>query len=161
MVEKIAPAIRSRMMASIRGKDTAPERAIRRMLHTMGFRFRIHRRDLPGNPDIVLPRHRLAILVHGCFWHRHPDCRFTTSPKTNTSFWQAKFKNNVRRDTDVLGQLDEAGWRTLVVWECSVKADTVGRPRLPRLLQLAIASRKRHIQIPGATPRRRNNKSKN
>jgi DNA mismatch endonuclease (patch repair protein) len=161
MVEKIAPATRSRMMASIRGKDTAPERAVRRMLHTLGFRFRIHRRDLPGNPDIVLPRHRLAILVHGCFWHRHPGCRFTTSPKTNAPFWQTKFKNNVRRDIEALGQLNEAGWRTLVVWECSVKADAEGNSKLPRLLQQAIASQKRQIQIPNATPRHRNNRSKN
>ncbi|QIO36952.1 very short patch repair endonuclease [Bradyrhizobium sp. 1(2017)] len=161
MVEKIAPATRSRMMASIKGKNTAPERAVRRMLHTLGFRFRIHRRDLPGKPDIVLPRHRLAILVHGCFWHRHPGCRFATTPKTNAPFWQAKFQNNIRRDMEALGQLDEAGWRTLVVWECSVKADAQGKSGLPRLLQQAIASQKRHLQIPKAIPRRRNTRSKN
>lgn len=161
MVEKIAPAIRSRMMASIKGKDTAPERAVRRLLHTMGFRFRIHRRDLPGSPDIVLPRHRLAILVHGCFWHRHPGCRFTTSPKTNAFFWQTKFKNNVRRDIEALEQLNKAGWRTLVVWECSVKAEAEGKSRLPRLLRQAIVSQRRHIQIPGAARPCSNNGSKN
>src|SRR4051812_7398106 len=89
---------RSRMMSGIRNKNTRPEIAIRQALHAAGYRFRLHRRDLPGSPDIVLPRHRIAVFVHGCFWHRHLGCRFATSPKTNQDFWNTKFAANVARD---------------------------------------------------------------
>jgi DNA mismatch endonuclease (patch repair protein) len=139
------------MMSSIRGKDTRPERAIRQMLHALGLRFRLHRKDLPGRPDIVLPRHRLAILVHGCFWHRHRGCRFTTSPKTNAPFWTAKFKDNVTRDRLVLARLRAAGWRTLVVWECALKMDDSPKLLL-RALGRAVMSDTMQAQIPRAVP---------
>lgn len=154
MAEKIAPAVRSRMMASIRSKNTAPERIVRRLLHAMGYRFRLHRNALPGKPDIVLPRHTLAILVHGCFWHRHPGCRYCTSPKSNIPFWQEKFAANVRRDKLALVGLRNAGWRTLVVWECCVKAEAKDAHRLPRLLQQAIESKGMHTELPRIAPSR-------
>lgn len=112
---------RSRMMSRIRGTDTGPERRVRSYLHRQGFRFRIHRRDLPGRPDIVLPRYRLVILVHGCFWHRHPHCSLATTPATNHATWQAKFQGNVDRDQRNIAQLQESGWRVLVLWECGLR----------------------------------------
>ena len=114
-------SVRSRNMAAIRGKDTAPELAVRRILHAMGLRFRLHRKDLPGRPDIVLPKHRTVVFVHGCFWHRHEDCRYTTTPKTRQEFWQAKFAANVERDRRNRTDLQQLGWRVIVVWECELK----------------------------------------
>jgi DNA mismatch endonuclease (patch repair protein) len=107
-------------MARIRSSDTAPEVALRRALHAVGLRFRLHRKDLPGKPDIVLPRRNAVILVHGCFWHRHEGCSIATTPKSNTSFWADKFERNVARDARVRGKLEELGWRVFVAWECEV-----------------------------------------
>jgi len=121
MTDKIDPARRSANMARIRGKDTAPELRVRSALHKLGFRFRLHRSDLPGTPDIVLPKYRTVILVHGCFWHRHPGCKYAYMPKSRVQFWQKKFADNVQRDQRALGNLDDAGWRTMVVWECETK----------------------------------------
>ena len=112
---------RSRNMAAIRGKNTAPELAVRRILHAMGLRFRLHRKDLPGRPDIVLPRHRTVVFVHGCFWHRHEGCSYTTTPKTRQEFWQAKFDGNVARDRRNQADLVQLSWRVLVVWECELR----------------------------------------
>lgn len=111
-------ADRSRLMSKVRQKHTAPERLVRSTLQRAGYRFRLHRRDLPGCPDLVLPKHRLALFVHGCFWHRHPDCRRTTTPKTRTEFWLEKFRRNVERDAATLDALELAGWRTVIIWEC-------------------------------------------
>jgi DNA mismatch endonuclease (patch repair protein) len=108
-------------MSRITGRDTAPERALRSALHRAGLRFRLHRRDLPGRPDIVLPSRRLAIFVHGCFWHRHEGCRFTTTPTTNAEFWQRKFASNTTRDAANVAALEALGWRVIVAWECEVK----------------------------------------
>lgn len=116
----IDPA-RSRLMSRVRAGHTAPELAVRRLLHALGHRFRLHRRDLPGTPDIVLPRYRTAIFVHGCFWHRHPGCPKASDPKTRSEFWQDKFRANVERDRRNLDQLQVLGWRTHVVWECETK----------------------------------------
>lgn len=120
MADVVDPATRSRMMAGIRGKNTRPERIVRSFLHLRGFRFRLHRKDLPGRPDIVLPKYRTAIQVHGCFWHRHPGCRFATTPSSNAEFWQAKFAENVDRDARHEAALRQLGWRVLTVWECEV-----------------------------------------
>lgn len=117
----VDPQTRSRMMAGIRGSDTRPERILRSGLHALGFRFRLHRRDLPGRPDIVLPRFRAAIFVHGCFWHRHPGCRYTTTPATRPDFWRTKFVQNVERDRRNRDDLLTAGWRVAVVWECALR----------------------------------------
>jgi len=113
------------MMSGIKGKDTQPELAIRRELHARGFRFRLHARDIPGTPDLVLPRFRAAIFVNGCFWHHH-DCHLFRMPSTRPEFWSQKIERNVERDRIVRTQLAEKGWRFLIVWECALK----GRTRL-------------------------------
>lgn len=105
-------------MSRIRGGDTTPELLVRSALHRLGYRFRLKRSDLPGKPDIVLPKHRIAILVHGCYWHRHPGCKLCYSPKSNVEFWTSKFEKNVARDAEVKGLLQRAGWHPMVVWEC-------------------------------------------
>lgn len=122
------------MMRGIRAKDTKPERIVRSLLHRMGYRFRLHRKDLPGSPDIVLPRHRTVIFVHGCFWHRHLGCRLSYDPKSNRQFWKEKFRKNVERDARMRRSLDKLGWQTMTVWECETgRQETVAR-RLRRKL---------------------------
>lgn len=116
-----APDKRSAIMSRIGSKNTKPELLVRSMLHAMGYRFRLHREDLPGNPDIVLPKYRTAIFVHGCFWHQHPDCRKATVPKNNSGFWKAKLERNVERDSERQRELIKSGWRVLVLWECEIK----------------------------------------
>lgn len=120
MADTLSPRERSERMSRIRSMDTSPELALRKALHALGLRFRLHDKRLPGKPDIVLPRFRTAIHVHGCFWHRHPDCKVATTPKSNTSFWQAKFHRNVERDLRNDAALASLGWRVLVVWECQL-----------------------------------------
>lgn len=112
---------RSRMMAGIRGKDTKPELALRRALHARGFRYRIHADNVPGKPDLIFPKFRAVIFVHGCFWHRHEGCRFATTPSTRPDFWQTKFAANVARDIAVRGVLAREGWRVATVWECALR----------------------------------------
>ena len=107
-------------MSGIKSTDTKPELAVRRYLHKQGLRYRLHARDLPGSPDLVLPRHRAVVFVHGCYWHRHQGCRFASEPKSNFEFWQAKFRANVQRDKKVEHDLLEAGWRVFVIWECEI-----------------------------------------
>lgn len=109
---------RSEMMAGIKGKDTAPEMRVRRAAHALGYRFRLHRRDLPSNPDLVFPGRRKVILVHGCYWHRHEGCRLAYEPKSNQEFWIEKFAKNVTRDRRAMTDLVAGGWDPLVVWEC-------------------------------------------
>jgi len=112
---------RRRMMAGFRSKNTKPEMLVRRALHRLGYRFRLHRRDLPGKPDIVLPRHRLAILVHGCFWHQHEGCRDARMPRTRQEYWSAKFCRNFERDVATVAALTALGWRVEVIWECEAR----------------------------------------
>lgn len=126
-MDVVDAATRSRMMSGIRSKDTKPEMTVRRYLHARGFRYRLHARDLPGSPDLVLPRYRVAILVHGCFWHRHSGCRFATTPTSNVEKWDAKFQANLERDARKFASLQAAGWRVLVVWECELKRDPAVR----------------------------------
>lgn len=121
MADIVDPATRSRMMAGIQGRHTRPEIIVRRYLHACGLRFRLHRRDLPGTPDLVLPRYRCAVLVHGCFWHRHEGCFYATSPATRKTFWQEKLEGNVSRDRRQLARLNESGWRAVIIWECGLK----------------------------------------
>ncbi|WP_175964353.1 very short patch repair endonuclease [Burkholderia pyrrocinia] len=123
MVDIVDTVTRSRMMSGIRRQDTQPEIVVRRSLHAMGLRFRLHRRDLPGVPDVVLPGRRIAIFVHGCFWHMHPNCRLSKLPETRRDFWQAKLEANVRRDRRTVETLLSMGWRVLTVWECAVRTD--------------------------------------
>ena len=108
-------------MSRIKGKDTKPEKIVRSALHKEGFRFRLNRKDLPGKPDIVLPKYKSVILVHGCFWHRHPRCKFAYNPKSREKFWQKKFSDNVERDKAVKKELRKIGWKVIVVWECELK----------------------------------------
>lgn len=120
MVDFLSPAERSERMSRIRSTNTSPEVALRRELHALGFRFRLHRKDLPGKPDIVLPKYRTAIFVHGCFWHRHGGCKIANTPKSNTGFWQEKFDRNVARDAKSEELLKAQGWAVIVVWECEL-----------------------------------------
>jgi len=115
--EAIDPA-RSALMSRVRSKNSKPELVVRRLTHALGYRFRLHRRDLPGTPDLVFPRLRKAIFVHGCFWHRHRGCSRTTTPKTRAAYWEKKFKQNIKRDAVKESTLKSLGWDVLVVWEC-------------------------------------------
>lgn len=123
MADIVDSRVRSRMMSRVRGKNTEPERTVRRHLHRAGLRFLLHDRRLPGQPDIVLPRFRTAVEVRGCFWHRHPRCRFATTPASNVAFWHAKFSANVERDARNLSAMQALGWRVFVIWECEVSDD--------------------------------------
>jgi DNA mismatch endonuclease (patch repair protein) len=121
MTDVLTPAQRRLNMSRIRGKNTKPELILRRGLHARGFRFRLHRRDLPGCPDMVFTRFRAAVFVHGCFWHGH-DCSMFKLPETQTEFWRAKIQGNRQRDARVLEDLSALGWRTRVIWECALRA---------------------------------------
>jgi DNA mismatch endonuclease Vsr len=131
------PPARRRNLAAVAGKDTAPELRVRRLLHRIGFRFRLHRRDLPGTPDIVLVGRRKIVEVRGCFWHRHPDpaCRNAVLPKVRAEWWAAKLGRNVARDEHNLAALRAAGWSVLVLWECEVKDEAVLSARLRSFLE--------------------------
>jgi DNA mismatch endonuclease (patch repair protein) len=116
----VSPAVRSRMMSGIRGKNTLPERAVRSVAHSLGLRFRLHRSDLPGKPDLIFPKYRTALFVHGCFWHRH-SCKLAATPKTRPEFWAMKFHDNVQRDARNRNQLEALGWRVVEIWECETR----------------------------------------
>jgi DNA mismatch endonuclease (patch repair protein) len=117
---------RSRMMASIRGKNTLPERILRSLLFARRFRYRLHVRGLPGSPDLVFPKRKAVVFVHGCFWHRHEGCRYTTTPRTNEDFWMQKFQGNIARDRRHTEMLHALGWRVAIVWECALKHSVEG-----------------------------------
>jgi DNA mismatch endonuclease, patch repair protein len=119
MADTLRPAQRSERMSRIRGKDSQPELALRRVLHRLGLRYRLHVSNLPGKPDLVFPRYKAVVFVHGCFWHRHGGCKIATTPKSNTSFWLDKFEKNVARDARNTMQLRDMGWRVFVAWEAN------------------------------------------
>lgn len=148
MADIVAPEVRSRMMAGIRARDTKPELLVRRGLHAAGFRFRLHRGDLPGRPDIVLPKHRVVIFVHGCFWHRHEECANFRLPRTNSEFWQEKIGRNVDRDTASVKELRNRGWRVLVIWECETRRSPA--EQLVQKIALWIAGHQDEGQIPAS-----------
>lgn len=125
---------RSSLMSGIRSKNTKPEMTLRRFLHSRGFRFKLHAPSLPGKPDLVLAKYKLCIFVNGCFWHRHPGCKYATMPKSNFAFWQEKLSTNVRRDTQVMLQLQTQGWRIFRIWECGLR--NANAPALEMLVQL-------------------------
>ncbi|MCP9448068.1 MAG: very short patch repair endonuclease [Nitrospira sp.] len=137
------------MMAGIRGKNTRTEIAIRRCLFARGFRFRLHDASLPGRPDIVLAKYRAAVFVHGCFWHGH-DCRLFRVPASNRSFWAAKIRRNRMRDREVMRELAQLGWRTLVIWECSFRdGGEKARSRVCRRAAEWLVSRSRRAEVRG------------
>ncbi|HEP9019659.1 TPA: DNA mismatch endonuclease Vsr [Pseudomonas aeruginosa] len=123
-------------MKRVGRENTKPELKVRAKLHVLGLRFRLHRRDLPGTPDIVLTKHRTVIFVHGCFWHRHLGCRYATTPKTRQEYWIPKFEANITRDVRKEAQLRELGWRVLVIWECETRGLPVLEARLRREFDL-------------------------
>lgn len=120
MTDKLSPKRRSVNMSHIRSKDTHPELAVRSIVHRLGYRFRVHRDDLPGKPDIVFPSRQKVIFVHGCFWHQHPGCREGRMPASRSEYWEPKLKRNQARDAENQARLEERGWRVLTVWECSL-----------------------------------------
>lgn len=134
MADIVDPATRSRMMSGIGGRDTKPEVVVRKALFATGLRFRLHGKDLPGRPDVVLPGRRVAVFVHGCFWHAHRGCRYATTPGSHREFWEAKLAVNVERDLRAINALLSAGWRVLVVWECATRS-AQARKALPELLR--------------------------
>ncbi len=137
-------------MSGIRGKNTKPELLLRHALHKRGFRYRLHVNSLPGKPDLVLPKYRAVIFAHGCFWHRHPGCRYTTTPASNMDFWLPKFQRTVEHDRLVMEQLATTGWRVAVVWECALRA----RDAAAVAAQVAhwLQSDEERIEIPDLTP---------
>ena len=112
---------RSRNMSAIKSKNTKPEIKVRKILHSMGYRFRLHSKDLPGSPDIVLPKYKTVIFVHGCFWHRHENCKYASNPKTRKEFWNKKFTENKKRDSEIQEKIKILDWRSVVIWECETK----------------------------------------
>jgi len=128
---------RSKIMASVKSKDTKPEMIVRKLLHSMGYRYRLHREDLPGSPDIVLPKYRKVIFVHGCFWHGHEGCPRAKLPKTNRDFWEEKIRINIRRDRDNVQQLLRLGWTPLVIWSCEIRDKSKLKEKLTKFLSTA------------------------
>lgn len=121
MTDIVDRKVRSRMMSGIKAKDTQPEMLVRRYLHGMGFRYRLHNSKLPGRPDIVLPKYKTVVFVHGCFWHRHSGCALAYNPKSNVEAWQKKFNGNITRDKKNLAELADLGWRVIIIWECNLR----------------------------------------
>lgn len=134
MTDTVSPQRRSRIMARIGPKDTKPEMTVRRLAHAMGYRYRLHRRDLPGTPDLVFPSRGKVIFVNGCFWHQHQSCRRASLPKTNRDFWLRKLKGNAERDIQHQRRLADLGWETLVLWECEVQDTVALEERILRFL---------------------------
>ncbi len=160
MTDIVGSTTRSKMMAGIRGRDTAPELAVRRIAHRMGLRFRLQRKDLPGRPDLVFPKHRLAVFVHGCFWHRHEGCRHASTPKSRIAFWKKKFTANVVRDARQEAALRALGWRVLVIWQCETGDGAAVERRLAASINQggvvnergnapAVATMEAHASAPG------------
>lgn len=118
MTDTVTSEQRSRIMRAVKSRDTKPELVVRRLLHAMGYRFRLHCKDLPGSPDIVLPRHKKIIFVHGCFWHGHPGCKHADRPSSNTEYWRKKIDRNMERDQCAQRDLTKQGWQMLIIWEC-------------------------------------------
>lgn len=116
-----SPEKRSQVMSLIKSKDTKPEKIIRSILHKLGFRFRINRKDLPGKPDIILPKYKTVIFVHGCFWHQHKGCKYASLPKTNSQFWEKKLFENHKRDKRIMKEYEKTDWKVLVLWQCEIR----------------------------------------
>ena len=136
-MDRLTKERRSWNMSRIKGRDTKPEKQIRSLLHRLGYRFRVHRQDLPGRPDIILPKYATVIFVHGCFWHRHRGCKYAYTPKSRIDFWKTKFSENISRDKRTLTALREIGWSALIVWECETKNEAKLSDQLRTFLESA------------------------
>lgn len=132
----LTPEERSRMMGRIKGRNTKPEMVVRSLCHAMGLRFRLHRKNLPGSPDLVFPKYKLCLFVHGCFWHHHPGCKYAYTPKTRLDFWLPKLQRNVERDREKEEALRALGWRVEVVWECETRHVDTLESRLRDILDI-------------------------
>lgn len=148
MADTVTREVRSRIMSHIRSKDTKPEMVVRHALHAAGFRYVLHDRRLPGHPDLVLPRHRAVVLVHGCFWHGH-TCRFFRLPGTRTAFWAEKIGRNRERDAAAIDALLASAWRVAVVWECALRSGEATRQKSVVRLIHWVASGRRRIEVRG------------
>ena len=146
-MDRISPEKRSWNMSRIRGRDTLPELQLRKALHRMGFRYRLHEKKLPGSPDIVFPRFKAVLFVHGCFWHRH-GCKATTTPGTNVDFWRKKFDENIARDRRQIEALQDAGWRVAVVWQCALEGKGADPEKVAILVKNWLISKEKHQIIP-------------
>jgi len=142
VTDVFTPEKRSAVMRRVKGRDTGPEKTVRRLLTKLGARYRLHRKDLPGNPDIVMPGRRLALFVHGCFWHGHDCARGSRVPRQNRDYWLAKVGRNSARDKASTSALREQGWRVETIWECELKDDTAIEARLKTLLGTATVDRR-------------------
>jgi len=151
-LDPFSPAERSAIMRRVLSSDTTPELVVRSALHSLGFRFRLHRTDLQGKPDIVLPKHRVAVFVHGCFWHRHHNCKRTTMPVANRDYWLRKFRRTAARDTQVRASLRADGWTPIVIWECETKDLVRLRRRLAILIQRVSGSETAPSRTRGQIP---------
>ncbi|MFC1575529.1 very short patch repair endonuclease [Gemmatimonadota bacterium] len=144
------PLSRSEMMARVRSRDTGPEITVRQLLHSAGFRFRLHRMDLPGTPDIVLPKYRTVVFVNGCFWHGHSGCRRSSLPSTNREFWKRKIHRNKERDASVVSKLRAIGWKVVIVWECEIAEGGLLLKRLAEELRGKGIQKAHSHSVPGA-----------
>ncbi|MHB2264791.1 very short patch repair endonuclease [Aliihoeflea sp. PC F10.4] len=141
MADHLTPLQRSANMAAVRQRDTTPELVVRRAAHALGYRFRLHRADLPGRPDLCFPKLRLIVFVHGCFWHRHEGCSRSGVPKSNTDAWTEKFRRNVARDAAASARLRSDGWKVEIIWECETKRPAVLAGRLSSILSGSASAR--------------------
>lgn len=135
-MDHLEPEQRSALMAKVRSRNTTPEIRVRRVAHALGLRFRLHQTNLAGSPDLVFPRHRVALFVHGCFWHRHQNCSRSTLPKTRRAFWQKKLADNVERDRLAVEALQRGGWRVDIIWECETRRAAQLNQHLQQLFEL-------------------------
>ena len=151
MADRLSPDRRSRNMSRIRSKDTSPELRVRSLIHRAGYRYRLHAGDMPGKPDIVMPRYHTVIFVNGCFWHQHPNCRRATMPKTNVAYWRPKLERNAARDRESRIALRRAGWTPLTIWECQTKDDIALSGLLSELLpprdRMTVCARSKSVEV--------------
>ena len=129
-MDHLTPERRSWLMSRVKSKDSLAEMRVRKLAHYLGLRYRLHRRDLPGTPDLVFPKHQIALFVHGCFWHRHLGCPKSTTPKSQVRYWEKKFKGNVERDRQAVRDLESMGWRVTIIWECETRVEETIQHRL-------------------------------
>jgi|ERR1051326_717639 DNA mismatch endonuclease (patch repair protein) len=143
-MDSLTPSQRSKLMSRVPQRHSKPELAVRKLLTEAGYRYTLHARNLPGSPDIVFSRRKKVIFLHGCFWHRHPNCNKATMPKTRTEFWAEKFKANVRRDSKAISDLKRLGWKVMVVWECQIGSPKMLGSKLFRFLGTAPSQSRSH-----------------